>query len=102
MCCHNYNIKNWIDLKKGQITHQDVGQMDMYVRMYNDLKRTDGDNPTIGIVLCSETSKDIIWSNRSHYINTGKRCAKSGKNDFEERRPNSFANMTNARSNSNI
>lgn len=48
-----------IDLKVGTITHQDVGQMDMYVRMYDELKRTDGDNPTIGIVLCSETSKDI-------------------------------------------
>ncbi len=46
-------------MKKGQITHQDVGQMDMYVRMYDDLKRTEGDNPTVGIVLCSETSKDI-------------------------------------------
>lgn len=33
--------------------------MDMYVRMYDELKRTEGDNPTIGIVLCSETSKDI-------------------------------------------
>ena len=48
-----------IDLKLGTITHQDVGQMDMYVRMYDELKRTEGDNPTIGIVLCSETSKDI-------------------------------------------
>jgi len=48
-----------IDLKIGTITHQDIGQMDMYVRMYDELKRTDGDNPTIGIVLCSETSKDI-------------------------------------------
>lgn len=48
-----------IDLKVGVITHQDVGQMDMYVRMYDELKRTEGDNPTIGIVLCSETSKDI-------------------------------------------
>lgn len=48
-----------IDLKVGTITHQDVGQMDMYVRMYDDMKRTEGDNPTIGIVLCSETSKDI-------------------------------------------
>jgi len=38
---------------------QDIGQMDMYVRMYDDLQRTEGDNPTIGIVLCSETSKDI-------------------------------------------
>lgn len=48
-----------IDLKVGKITHQDVGQMDMYVRMYDELKRTEGDNPTIGIVLCSETDEDI-------------------------------------------
>jgi predicted nuclease of restriction endonuclease-like (RecB) superfamily len=48
-----------IDLKTGKITHQDVGQMDMYRRMYDDLKCTEGDNPTIGIVLCSETSQDI-------------------------------------------
>lgn len=48
-----------VDLKIGTITHQDVGQMDMYVRMYDELKRTEGDNPTIGIVLCSETSTDI-------------------------------------------
>lgn len=48
-----------VDLKVGKITHQDVGQMDMYVRMYDELKRTGGDNPTIGIVLCSETDADI-------------------------------------------
>ena len=48
-----------IDLKVGKITHQDVGQMDMYVRMYDDLKRNPGDNPTIGILLCSETDADI-------------------------------------------
>lgn len=48
-----------VDLKMGKITHQDVGQIDMYVRMYDDLKRKDGDNPTIGILLCSETSEDI-------------------------------------------
>lgn len=48
-----------IDLKVGKITHQDVGQMDMYVRMYDELKRVEGDNPTIGIVLCSETDEDI-------------------------------------------
>ncbi len=48
-----------IDLKTGKITHQDVGQMDMYVRMYDELRRTEGDNPTIGIVLCSETDEDI-------------------------------------------
>ncbi len=48
-----------IDLKIGKITHQDVGQMDMYRRMYDDLKLTTGDNPTIGIVLCSETDENI-------------------------------------------
>lgn len=48
-----------VDLKIGRITHQDVGQMDMYVRMYDELKRTEGDNPTIGIVLCAETDPAI-------------------------------------------
>lgn len=48
-----------IDLKTGRITHQDVGQMDMYIRMYDEQKRTEGDNPTLGIVLCSETDEDI-------------------------------------------
>lgn len=48
-----------IDLKMGRITHQDVGQMDMYVRMYDDLKRKASMNPTIGILLCSETDEDI-------------------------------------------
>lgn len=48
-----------IDLKTKKITHQDVGQMDMYVRMYDELKKTPDDNPTIGIVLCSETDEDI-------------------------------------------
>lgn len=48
-----------IDLKTTKISHQDIGQMDMYVRMYDELVRDDGDNPTIGIVLCSETDEDI-------------------------------------------
>ncbi len=58
---YNYILKCFllIDLKTSQITHQDVGQMDMYVRMYDELKRTEGDNPTIGLILCSETSKDM-------------------------------------------
>lgn len=42
-----------------KISHQDVGQMDMYIRMYDELKRDEGDNPTIGIVLCSDTDEDI-------------------------------------------
>lgn len=48
-----------IDLKTSKIQHQDVGQMDMYVRMYDELKRTDGDNPTIGLLLCDDTDDDI-------------------------------------------
>lgn len=48
-----------IDLKVGKVTHQDVGQMDMYVRMFDEMGRREGDGPTIGVVLCSETSKDI-------------------------------------------
>lgn len=48
-----------IDLKTKRITHQDVGQMDMYIRMFDELKRTEGDNPTIGIVLCEDTDEDI-------------------------------------------
>ena len=58
---YNYILKCFllIDLKTSRITHQDVGQMDMYVRMYDNLKLTEGDNPTIGLILCSETSKDM-------------------------------------------
>ena len=48
-----------IDLKTGTINHNDVGQMDMYIRMYDELKRTEGDNPTIGILLCDDTDEDI-------------------------------------------
>ena len=56
---YNYILKCFvlIDLKIGKLTHQDIGQMDMYVRMYDELKRTDGDNPTIGIILCEEKDK---------------------------------------------
>ncbi|MDR3246254.1 MAG: PDDEXK nuclease domain-containing protein [Prevotellaceae bacterium] len=58
---YNYILKCFvlIDLKMGKISHQDVGQMDMYVRMFDELKRGKDDNPTIGIVLCSETDNDI-------------------------------------------
>jgi predicted nuclease of restriction endonuclease-like (RecB) superfamily len=61
MVFYNYILKCFvlIDLKTDRITHQDVGQMDMYVRMFDELKRNEGDNPTIGILLCSETDKDI-------------------------------------------
>ena len=58
---YNYILKCFvlIDLKTTKITHQDVGQMDMYIRMYDDLKRGEGDNPTLGIVLCADTDEDI-------------------------------------------
>lgn len=58
---YNYILKCFllVDLKTTEITHQDIGQMDMYIRMYDDLKRTEGDNPTIGLLLCAETSKDL-------------------------------------------
>lgn len=58
---YNYILKCFvlIDLKTSKITHQDVGQMDMYIRMYDEMKRNEGDNPTLGIILCSDTDEDI-------------------------------------------
>lgn len=58
---YNYILKCFvlIDLKTSKVTHQDVGQMDMYVRMYDELKKGVDDNPTIGIVLCADTDDDI-------------------------------------------
>ena len=58
---YNYILKCFvlIDLKTEKITHQDIGQMDMYVRMYDELRKQDDDNPTLGIVLCTETDADI-------------------------------------------
>ena len=58
---YNYILKCFvlIDLKTKKITHQDIGQMDMYVRMYDELKKSKDDNPTIGILLCSDTDEDI-------------------------------------------
>lgn len=55
---YNYILKCFvlIDLKMDKLTHQDIGQMDMYVRMFDDLKRGQDDNPTVGIIFC--TSKD--------------------------------------------
>ncbi len=49
-----------IDLKIGKLTHQDVGQMDSYIRMYEDLYKNPDDNPTIGIILCSEKNEAVV------------------------------------------
>ena len=59
---YNYILKCFviIDLKSGKLTHQDVGQMDMYVRMYNDLEKAANDNPTIGIILCTDKDNTVV------------------------------------------
>lgn len=58
---YNYLLKCFvlIDLKKGKLTHQDVGQMDMYVRLVDEQMRGEGDNPTIGLILCSERNAAV-------------------------------------------
>lgn len=69
---YNYLLKCFvlIDLKTTKITHQDVGQMDMYVRMYDELVRPEGHNPTIGLLLCADTDEDVahysILNNNDH------------------------------------
>ncbi|KJZ67751.1 PDDEXK nuclease domain-containing protein [Pseudomonas fluorescens] len=59
---YNYLLKCFVifDLKRGELTHQDVGQMDMYVRMYDDLKRNDEDGPTVGIILCAQKNESVV------------------------------------------
>ncbi len=59
---YNYLLKCFvlIDLKTTKLTHRDVGQMDMYVRMFDDLKRGEGDNPSIGILLCADKDETIV------------------------------------------
>jgi hypothetical protein len=59
---YNYLLKCFvlIDLKTDKLTHQDIGQMDMYVRMYDDLKRGPDDNPTVGILLCEHKDKSVV------------------------------------------
>lgn len=59
---YNYLLKCFvlIDLKSGPLLHQDVGQMDMYVRMYDALRRGESDNPTVGILLCGSKDKSVV------------------------------------------
>lgn len=58
---YNYRMKRFVlfELKTHKLTHQDVGQLDMYVRMYDDLVKGEDDNPTLGVLLCTETDKTI-------------------------------------------
>ncbi len=59
---YNFLLKCFvlIDIKTDKLTHQDIGQMDTYVRIYDDLQRVDGDNPTIGLILCAEKNETIV------------------------------------------
>jgi predicted nuclease of restriction endonuclease-like (RecB) superfamily len=59
---YNYLLKCFVlvDLKTGKLAHQDIGQMDMYVRMYDDLRRGEGDNPTVGILLCEHKDQSVV------------------------------------------
>ena len=58
---YNYLLKCFVlvDLKTTKVSYEDVGQMDMYLKLFDTYKRTEGDNPTIGIILCSETNADV-------------------------------------------
>lgn len=59
---YNYLLKCFIiiDLKTKKLTHQDIGQMDMYVRMFDELKRGADDNPTLGIILCTDKDETVV------------------------------------------
>jgi predicted nuclease of restriction endonuclease-like (RecB) superfamily len=59
---YNYLLKCFVifDLKRGELTHQAIGQMDMYVRMYDELKRGPDDNPTVGIILCTQKDASVV------------------------------------------
>jgi len=59
---YNYLLKCFVifDLKRGELTHQDIGQMEMYVRMYDDLKRGPEDGPTVGIILCAQKDASVV------------------------------------------
>lgn len=59
---YNYLLKCFVifDLKRGELTHQDIGQMDMYVRMFDDLRRGLEDGPTVGIILCAQRDASVV------------------------------------------
>ncbi|TBO39690.1 PDDEXK nuclease domain-containing protein [Pedobacter kyonggii] len=92
---YNYILKCFVlfDLKTSKLTHQDVGQMDMYIKMFDDLKKQESDNPTIGIILCTDKeetvvkysmlkdSKQLFASKYQMYLPTEKQLADWIKND---------------------
>ena len=58
---YNFKMKRFVifELKTHRLTHQDIGQLDMYVRMYDDLVKGEDDQPTIGVLLCTDTDNTI-------------------------------------------
>ncbi|MEH3115077.1 PDDEXK nuclease domain-containing protein [Pedobacter terrae] len=92
---YNYILKCFVlfDLKTNKLTHQDVGQMDMYIKMFDDLKKQENDNPTIGIILCTDKeetvvkysmlkdSKQLFASKYQMYLPTEKQLAEWIEND---------------------
>ena len=94
---YNYILKCFllIDLKTGELSHQDVGQMDMYVRVFEEKMRLQGDNPTIGLILCSDKnnsvarysllkdSKQIFASKYKTYLPTEKQLRKEIERERE-------------------
>jgi predicted nuclease of restriction endonuclease-like (RecB) superfamily len=59
---YNYILKCFVlfDIKTGKLSHQDMGQMDMYVRLFDELRRSDNDQPTIGVILCTEKDETVV------------------------------------------
>jgi len=59
---YNFKLKCFllVDLKLGKLKHQDIGQMDTYIRLYDERRKGHDDNPTIGLVLCSEKSEAVV------------------------------------------
>ncbi|WP_131536375.1 PDDEXK nuclease domain-containing protein [Pedobacter nototheniae] len=59
---YNYILKCFVlfDLKTTKLSHQDIGQMDMYIKMFDDLKKQESDNPTIGIILCTDKEETVV------------------------------------------
>lgn len=59
---YNYLLKCFVivDLKRGELSHQDIGQMDMYVRLYDELRRGPDDKPTVGIILCAQKDESVV------------------------------------------
>lgn len=95
---YNYLLKCFVlfDLKSGELTHQDIGQMDMYVRMADDLKRGPDDNPTVGIILCTQKDASVV---RYSILHENDRSSPVGTNlSFLRRKSSGLSLIENATS----